>query len=728
VTNATFIEQGKHIDLGWVGQSPAPGSMTDWIIRQREPLLFGDLLAYLERTSKAPITPTRFGIERHARAWAGVPLLAKDGESIGVLSLQDYRPDLYDEQTVDFLRLVASNFSVGVQMVRLFEERERQLVENARLFDEARAHAESAERQAERMELVNRISLLLSSRLDQQEILDLAAQEVVRLFRADHTGTVLFDEAMAWGTVVAEYPARGAVGLQVPLADNPLIDELLTLRRPVCITSTASDERARVSRAIFERLGIVSLMVVPLISRGRMIGSISLDVVGAPRAFMQEEQTLFLTVAASIASAVENARLFAAEQAARRTADTLREVARVLSSSFDPREVLQLILRELRNVIVYDSASIMLLDRGILRIAAHSGWEDNPDLMNTPFQLDTRGGALLVARQRQPVVIPDTAASPDWIVHERFADIRSWLGVPLLFKGEVLGVLNIDSRQPNHFTARDAEAAGTFADHAAVALENARLYEESVTRVEQELEIAGRIQSNLFPRTLPRLAGLALDARCLPARETGGDFFDFVTLSGQDGTRRLAIMVGDASGKSIPGAMLMAVARSIVRSEARDHEIPQVVMRETNDWISRDVPPRSFVALCYATLDLPTRRLALANAGQLAPLRRQPDGQMTYLEVPGPTLPLGILPDTPYAALDLALEPGDLLVFYTDGIVEAQDANRQLFGFERLEALVREFGDLSPADLIDIVLQELGAFMRGVPQHDDMTIVALRVE
>jgi len=268
-----------------------------------------------------------------------------------------------------------------------------------------------------------------------------------------------------------------------------------------------------------------------------------------------------------------------------------------------------------------------------------------------------------------------------------------------------------------------------FASQAAVAMENARLYQESVTRVEQELEIARLIQRNLFPRTLPQVEGLELAARCLPARETGGDFYDVIQLREQLGDVRgqLALMVGDVSGKSIPAAMLMAVARSIARSEARDHQTPPEVMRETNRWVSEDVPPRSFVALCYATIDLHTQRLALANAGQLAPLRRRRDGRIEYLEAPGNTLPLGIDPTTPYAALDVALEPGDLLLFFTDGIVEAQDAGHALFGFERLEALLHTHGDLAPDQLIDRVLRAVGQFAGSAPQHDDMTIMAIRI-
>jgi serine phosphatase RsbU (regulator of sigma subunit) len=462
------------------------------------------------------------------------------------------------------------------------------------------------------------------------------------------------------------------------------------------------------------------MMVVPLVSRGRVIGSIELDSLSEVREFTADEQELLLTVAAAIAAAVENARLFAAEQEARRTADTLREVARVLSSSFDPAEVLQLILRELQHVVQYDTASIMLRDGPMLRLAAFRG---NAEMLQKPkrtlFKLDRQRADGLVLSRRAPLMIADTSQSPDWVNAEESPDVRSWLGVPLLNRGAVLGVLNINATHVNRFTPRDMEAALAFASQAAVALENARLYQESVTRVEQELDIARRIQSNLFPRSLPQLPGLALDARCIPARETGGDFYDVVMLSEQ----RVAVMVGDVSGKSIPAAMLMAVARSITRSEARNHEIPQTVMRETNRWIVRDVPHHTFVALSYATLDLECRRLALANAGQLTPIRRRADGQIEYLEPPGPRLPLGTIPDIAYDALEVLLDPGDLLIFYTDGIVEAQNDRHELFGFERLEMLLRDYGDLTPSQFIDRLMQAIAEFTGNTAQHDDITLM-----
>lgn len=734
ITHSYYIDGGERVEHTWPGNRPPGGSLATWILNERKPLLFDDLPAEEERMRALGLAVVAYGSDTRPRSWVGVPLLAQNAQPIGVIALQDGRPLRYDSQTIDLLNQVASHLSLGVQKVNLFAERERQLRENARLFAESEAHAAALERQAQRLALVHRISLLLSSRVDPEAILELAVVQLGKLFGADHTGIVLFDESAGRGEVVAEHPARGAIGTLLPLRGNPIIEFLIDERRPIAIASIADDPRAAAVRIELSGLGVTSIMIAPLISRGDVIGSIGVDSVGRPRAFTDDEQELFMTVASSIASAFENARLFSAEQSARRTADTLREVARVLGSSFDSREVLELILDELRKVINYDSTSIMLVDGQILRTAAQRGWEEDNLLRHSTFPLDSTSAAGLAVHLRRPVVIADTATSPDWKPNEFGAHIRSWLGVPLIAKGTVLGVLNIDSCRPGHFREIDVEVAQAFASQAAVALENAQLYQESVARVEQELEIARRIQSNLFPRSLPRMPGLLLAARCLPARETGGDFYDIVRLLDEgeepaDGAAPLlGLLVGDASGKSIPGAMLMAIARSTARSEALDHTTPEEVMRETNRLIAHDVPQRSFVAMCYGSLDAARRRLSLSNAGQLSPLLRRCDGDVSYLDVPGPTLPLGIHPDVAYGALDVTLEPGDTLVFYTDGIVEAHNEQHELFGFERLEGLVRGHGHLTPGELLETTFAAVAAFSGEVPQHDDMTLLVLRVE
>ncbi|HEU4324793.1 MAG TPA: GAF domain-containing protein [Roseiflexaceae bacterium] len=723
VSQAFYIERGTRLDDDWPGIVPPRTSLIGWILHERRPLVLSDLEAEGDRLAEMGIAPVMMENTVRPRAWVGVPLLADDNEAIGVISVQDEQPGIYDTQTVDLLSQVASHLSLGVQKINLFQERERRISENARLFAEAEAHAAAAERQAQRMALIHRVSLLLNSRVDPQETLDLAVQELAKLFGVEHVGIMLFDEAADFGTIVAEHPHGMHIREQLAVS-RQMLQSYADSRRPLLIESVAESDLSPGVREMLERSGVISTMIAPLVSRARVIGAIGLDSIGRARAFSEEEQSSFTTIAATVAAAFENARLFAAEHAARRTADTLREVARVLSSTFDSGEVLDLILDQLRTVIGYDSASIMLQEGETLRVAAQRGLDGEGKATRQSFSITGRSGAGMAVSRRRPVLIDDTTASPEWQFLAMSQQIRSWLGVPLISKGRVLGVLNIDSHNPNHFSARDVEVALAFANHAAVALENAQLYQESVTRVEQELEIAHQIQSNLFPRDLPHVPGVTIAARAVPARETGGDFYDIVPLGGN----RFGLLIGDASGKSIPGAMLMAVARSTARSEARDHELPETVMRETNRWIALDVPPRAFVALSYASLDAEHGRMALANAGQLAPLRRSADGTVEYLEVPGPTLPLGIMPNTPYAALEVALQPGDTILFCTDGIVEAHNPQRELFGFERLEQLLREQGDLPPDQLIDALLRAVEAFSGSAAQHDDMTLLVLRVE
>ncbi|PDW00421.1 GAF domain-containing protein [Candidatus Viridilinea mediisalina] len=724
ITNMAFVDEGEWFSLDLVGRKIQPNSLTGWIVQQREPLLFDDITTQVSELQRRGIEPSVVGRTTPPRSWVGVPIVAPDGEIMGVLMLQDYRPQRFDSGTIDFLGQVASHISMGVQKVRLFAERERLLVE-------ARTHAQAAELQAHRIALVHRITTLLASSLDLDEILDLAAKELVQLFEVDHSGTVII-ESEEYGYVAAEYPLTGVIGLPLDMRDNVIVKHLNATRRPVIISGFDQHPLAVQAGDVWRAMGITSLVIIPLVSRDRIFGTISLDSYRGVLDFSADELELMMTIATSVAVALENARLFAAEQAQHHTAERLREMARVLSSSFDPAEVLRLVLEELGRVINFDTASIMLLEGKTLRMVATKGYQDAHHAQTLSLPLDG-SAAGEVARRRQSLLYVRGEQDLPWMNFASSASIATWLGVPLVARGRVVGVLNIDVRMPpprdddailpppRRFSQRDLEVAGSFANHAALAIENARLYQESVTRVEQELEIARNIQTNLFPRHLPNRPGIRIAARCIPARETGGDFYDVVELG-----QHIGIIVGDVSGKSIPAAMLMAAARSITRSEARNHTIPWVTLSETNRWLVDDVPRNSFVALNYALVDLQQQRITLASAGQLSPLLHRADGSISFLDSP-PAIPLGINPSTEYCQIEVMLAPNDTILFYTDGIIEAHNQQRELFGFERIEQALQRWGNLEPNDLIEQLLAEVHAFSAGMPPHDDMTIVVMRM-
>ncbi len=281
-----------------------------------------------------------------------------------------------------------------------------------------------------------------------------------------------------------------------------------------------------------------------------------------------------------------------------------------------------------------------------------------------------------------------------------------------------------------HLPSRDEleDLAGTF-NQMSVQLE--RLYQERAEseRVQRELEIARNVQQALFPKT-PGLPGLQIAAICLPHRETSGDFYDLLALENS----QLGIVVGDVSGKSIPAAMLMVAAHSIIRSEANDHDTPARVLDEANLLLCPNVPRGMFVAANYACLDIHSHRLVWSNAGQMYPcmLHRirptDPAEYPRYLESTGTSLPLGVDATASYSEQHLKLYPGDTVLFYTDGVIEAMNPNRELYGFERLEALFRSLEiDLSPQALIEAVLADVARFVGPAEQHDDITMVAVKL-
>ncbi|HXW01358.1 MAG TPA: PP2C family protein-serine/threonine phosphatase, partial [Anaerolineae bacterium] len=259
-----------------------------------------------------------------------------------------------------------------------------------------------------------------------------------------------------------------------------------------------------------------------------------------------------------------------------------------------------------------------------------------------------------------------------------------------------------------------------------------RLYREQAERerIQRELEIARTVQQALFPATIPQVDGLEIAAFCRPHRETSGDFYDLLAL----GEGQLGVVVGDVSGKSIPAAMMMVAAQSTLRAEAFAHTSPAQVLDQSNVLLQRNMPRGMFVAASYARLDPQSSEMVWANAGQIYPvlLHRvrpaDPQAYPRYLEATGAAFPLGLNAALNYDDQPLKLLPGDTVLFYTDGVIEAMNQAGELYGFERLEALVRSLAaDLSPQALLEAILADVTAFVGAAEQHDDITMVAVKV-
>jgi serine phosphatase RsbU (regulator of sigma subunit) len=231
--------------------------------------------------------------------------------------------------------------------------------------------------------------------------------------------------------------------------------------------------------------------------------------------------------------------------------------------------------------------------------------------------------------------------------------------------------------------------------------------------------VARNIQQASLPKEVPQLQGWEISPHYRPAREVGGDFYDFVEL--KDG--RLGLVVGDATGKGVPAALVMASARSMLRAVAQASNSPGDVLRRANDPLVADIPPNMFITCFYAILDPNSGTLTYANAGHDVPYLRRRSGAAEELRARG--MPLGLMPGMGYEEMATILEAGEAAIFYTDGLVEAHDPKGEMFGFPRLRELVAEHGEAG--SLGNFLLEELYSFVgEGWEQEDDITLLTLR--
>ena len=311
---------------------------------------------------------------------------------------------------------------------------------------------------------------------------------------------------------------------------------------------------------------------------------------------------------------------------------------------------------------------------------------------------------------------------------EKMREANVKLLVPLVSQGELIGLLNLGPRlSQQEYSADDRKLLSDLATQTAPAVRVAQLVRQQQQeakereRIEQELKVARLIQQTLLPKALPELPGYEVAAYYQPAREVGGDFYDFLAL--EDG--RLGLVVGDVTDKGVPAALVMATTRTMLRAAAQRLLSPGEVLRRVNDVLVQDIPPNMFVTCLYAILDPESGRVVYANAGHDLPYRRRAGHGGAAEELRARGMPLGLMPGMGYEEKVMVLERGEGILFYSDGLVEAHDPHREMFGFPRLQGLVGAHRS-GGSSLISFLLAELARFTgEGWEQEDDITLVTL---
>jgi len=418
--------------------------------------------------------------------------------------------------------------------------------------------------------------------------------------------------------------------------------------------------------------------------------------------------------------------LFVAFPEQAKTLALLYEVSRELTSILDRQELLRCVAERIKKIVNYHVFSVMLWNEQtqLLESVFVMRYESSiPARLRLPLHQGLTGAA---AGERRVLRVSDVTEDPRYIRCETGVEARSEIVVPLLMQDRLIGVLDLESTAPHAFTLEHERMLTTLASYVAVALENSRLYEEareSERRLRSDLDTAREIQRQLLPTGAREVPGLDLAAAYVPARELGGDFYDFLPY----GEGRLALALGDVSGKGTAAALYGSLAIGTVREIVVDRACePACMLALLNQRLHGARLDSRFIAMLFAVYDAPTRRLTLSNAGGPYPLLVR-DGHVVSIRLEG--VPLGLLPGTQYDESAVDLQPGDAVIFASDGIVESENARQEEFGLPRLSALL---SGISPEDsaraIADRILAETNNHSGAdTAHHDDRTLVVLRV-
>jgi sigma-B regulation protein RsbU (phosphoserine phosphatase) len=568
----------------------------------------------------------------------------------------------------------------------------------------------------ELLTLMLEVSERINSTLDLDELMGRIAEIVKRAIDYEVFAILLLNEK------TQELRVRFSIGhpeelvrtLRIKVGEG-IVGRAAQLRRAVLVNDVLKDP------AYIQSLPSVrSELAVPLMFKGRVIGVLDLEALW-PDFFNESHMSLLELLASRMAMAIENARLYRRSVRQARSLQLLNEISRELSSVLVLNELLRKIGTLTKRLVDYHRFSILLADEQTQSFDAMISLKQDermPEKCTVHFGQGIVGTA---ASLRQPVVVPDVGKDPRYVCVD--PETRSEMAIPLLHRDRVIGVVDLESPQLNYFTEEHVRIFSTLAPQIAIAIENARLYERVArgeARLERDLQRAQEIQMLLMPGVAPAIPGLEVALHFQPARELGGDLYDFLSY----GKDRHILAVGDVSGKGAPAALYGAMASGILRSLAPQKLPPTELLKTLSRTLLERKIEGHFITLTYGVWEPKLRTLRLANAGMPLPLlvRR---GQCRPIRAEG--VPLGLLEHVEYQETSLSLEEGDLLALFSDGVIEAATASQEEFGTRRLENVLRQHAHRPPREIMDALLAEIRQFEQGRPPRDDQTLVLVKV-
>jgi sigma-B regulation protein RsbU (phosphoserine phosphatase) len=682
------------------------------------------------RTAQSPAEPmgAALGFPSDYSAIAA-PLRAGD-RRLGVLALAHRTPGRYGAESQAMTAAFASYAAVAIENTRLYQEAQ----ELARIST-----------------VMLQVAQATRSLTTLDEVLETVARLVPTLVGTDRCAILLWDE------LAATFVPGAACGLsmaqqvafeqwRIAPGDEPAFDDLRLKKAPIFIYDVTAD--SRLSGAVVWALGFESLLVLPLLGQGEVLGAMlveyqsdwfELDTVGT----LHDERLLIIRgVALQTAAVIENTGLREAQQEEAYVSAALLQVAQAVASSNNLDDILSTIVRIMPMLVGVERCLISLWDDGqsVFRPAQAYGILRQAEATLLAQRYAPGDFPLLDAvRDHDRLIVhslglpPDSPGEDDGPIPSDFVaafveplqrEALSLLAVPLSVKGDVLGVMvALQTDAPRRFSDRRLQIITGIGQQAALAVQNDRLQQEMAERerLERELQLAHEIQQTFMPSQLPELHGWELAFTWHAARQVAGDFYDFFELPGQ----RLGLVIADVADKGMPAALFMALTRTLMRAAALEEASPAAALARVNDLLVPDAQHGMFVTAVYAVLALETGELAYANAGHNLPLLwRSRTEELERLGRGG--MALGVLEGVRLDERAISLEPGDYLVFYTDGITEAFSPEQDMYGEGRLRATIRSAEGTSAQAMLEAIGDSVAAFAGDIAPSDDRTLMVLR--
>lgn len=721
-TNPMIQTQGLDVSLG--------EGIIGWVAQFGDPILANDV-------SMEP----RFcftDILDETRAELAVPLKVEK-RIVGVLDVQSNETDTFGHEDMFVLQTLADQVAIAVEDARQYAARQEEAWTSTALLQVAEA----------------------VSNLDNlDDILETAVRITPMLTGVDRCSILLWHEERQEFTVAKGYCA----GEQLPLLAESMsfnqgevafLDALLVEWDPVYLDDPTAT--ALIPAELIDEFGIGSLVALPLRAQTEMHGLMLVDHAGQQLPFSDRNQAILSGIADRVGMAVANIRLHIAQREEAWVSTALLQVAQAFTSSTDLQENLARIARLTPLLVGVDRCLVLLWDsrqgtfvphqsHGLSQehVAAFREQRLNPS--HSPWLAE------MVLEQRYVVVEHmDDDIVPTDLIHA--FDFKSLLAVPMVTRGELLGALLVAYAQgTRHFSTRNISIVEGIAHQTAIAVENAHLYEATLEqeRVAQELRVARDIQISFLPRECPALSGWEIAAEWHAARGVGGDFYDFIHLDEE----HLGLVIADVSDKGVPAALFMGLSRTLVRVGAAETRSPAKVLQRVNDLLLAATQSDMFLTAFYGILHWRTGCLTYASAGHnppilwrhsaegvSSPLRSHANPSQTEQRLPDPSMSqaypnvsplsakgivLGIVPDISLQENQVSIEPGDVLILYTDGVTEPINANEEEFGLERLLEVLASNHHRPCGEIVSRIRAAVSRFAGDQPEFDDYTLMSLK--